>query len=406
MACEACFGVASNRRAGVRRRGLVHRDNQSENRILLFTVSNLGVACRNIRAIAYQHHLDRFGGKFSTAVVIAGLIMMSAAIVLFRETSRASSFPGTQSLLAVTGCMLVCLFQRKEAVVTRVLTTGLAQHFGRISYSWYLWHWPPLCFFFILESHSPDFVPALSLTLLGYGLAVASYTTFEAWGLRTQKLKSAHLAFAMLGAFLVLAGATGTVLLGEDGLLFRYPKGEQLLYAAQMDTVSYRCPLLRRLAAWRDEICQLNDTKKAGGVLIVGDLFADQAKTAIVSLGNENDVAVYMTKQNCQILDYFVHNIEKPYCAPSQWESIQKDIEKRVSPVLSQFRIGPLEPTLLNGHSSNFHVLNSKSSSSWPRRKALCLIRGRVSLSPMISRKRAATVWRTTKRFDKVKTIS
>jgi peptidoglycan/LPS O-acetylase OafA/YrhL len=279
-------------------------------------------------AIAYQRHLSRFGGKFSTVVVIAGLIMMSAAIVLFRETSRESNFPGTQSMLAVTGCMLVCLFHRSEAVATRVLTNSLAQHFGRISYSWYLWHWPPLCFFFILEGHSPDFVPALCLMLLGYGLAVASYTTFETWGLRTYKLKSAHIAFAMLGAFLVLTGGTGALLLREDGLLFRYPKGKKLLYAAQMDTVSYRCPLLRRLAAWRDEICQLNDTKKAGGVLIVGDSFADQAKTAIVSLGNENDVAIYMTKQNCQILDYFVHNKEKAYCSPSQWESIQKDITK------------------------------------------------------------------------------
>jgi peptidoglycan/LPS O-acetylase OafA/YrhL len=79
----------------------------------------------------------------AAAATWLGLAAIVASALLFDETTR---FPGTAALLPVTGAVLViaggCARPRAGAVA--LLGTRPMQGIGKLSYSWYLWHWPAL----------------------------------------------------------------------------------------------------------------------------------------------------------------------------------------------------------------------------------------------------------------------
>jgi peptidoglycan/LPS O-acetylase OafA/YrhL len=57
-------------------------------------------------------------------------------------------FPGYAALLPTLGtaAIIAAGFTSNSAGPARLLTLAPVRHVGRISYSWYLWHWPPLVF--------------------------------------------------------------------------------------------------------------------------------------------------------------------------------------------------------------------------------------------------------------------
>ena len=57
-------------------------------------------------------------------------------------------FPGYAALLPTLGtaAIIAAGFATTARGPARLLTLGPVRHVGRISYSWYLWHWPPLVF--------------------------------------------------------------------------------------------------------------------------------------------------------------------------------------------------------------------------------------------------------------------
>lgn len=57
-------------------------------------------------------------------------------------------FPGYAALLPTLGtaAIIAAGFATTSVGPARLLTLGPVRHVGRISYSWYLWHWPPLVF--------------------------------------------------------------------------------------------------------------------------------------------------------------------------------------------------------------------------------------------------------------------
>ncbi|MEU7875133.1 acyltransferase family protein [Dactylosporangium sp. NPDC049140] len=87
--------------------------------------------------------LERLPAAVGAVATWAGLVMIVAAALRYSETTV---FPGKAALLPVAGAALViaggCAAPAYGAGV--LLRTGLFQWFGKLSYSWYLWHWPLL----------------------------------------------------------------------------------------------------------------------------------------------------------------------------------------------------------------------------------------------------------------------
>jgi peptidoglycan/LPS O-acetylase OafA/YrhL len=60
----------------------------------------------------------------------------------------ATPFPGRAALVPTlaTVAIIVAGFHERPVVVSELLGIRPMRHIGRVSYSWYLWHWPPLVF--------------------------------------------------------------------------------------------------------------------------------------------------------------------------------------------------------------------------------------------------------------------
>ncbi|MET7425225.1 acyltransferase family protein [Dactylosporangium sp. NPDC005555] len=85
--------------------------------------------------------LERLRG--AAAATWLGVAAIVASAVVYDETTR---FPGMAALLPVAGAVLVIAggVARPRNGAIRILGTAPLQAIGKLSYSWYLWHWPAL----------------------------------------------------------------------------------------------------------------------------------------------------------------------------------------------------------------------------------------------------------------------
>jgi len=247
------------------------------------------------------------GRSLSAILVIAGTVAILCAVFLFDAQSH---MPSLQTVLAVFGTAAVLLGQ--DAGPTRIYETKLSQHFGRMSYSWYLWHWPPLSFYAIVAGTSPSLPIAVLLGLAGYGLGYLSYLYLER-GYSKQPW-TGRTAFSLIAVFCLCTFVMGLTILQRHGFVRDYPVQTQALLAAQMDVPPYRCPLIKRVQMWRSSVCQIS-----GGpgqrTLLVGDSHADRYKTVLASS------PLFITKQNCTAIDYGM----RPDC---NWPALLADIDQ------------------------------------------------------------------------------
>jgi peptidoglycan/LPS O-acetylase OafA/YrhL len=81
----------------------------------------------------------------AAALAGTGLGAISYSILRF---SDGTLFPGYAALLPTLGtaAIIAAGFTSTSSMPVRLLTLAPVRHIGRVSYSWYLWHWPPLVF--------------------------------------------------------------------------------------------------------------------------------------------------------------------------------------------------------------------------------------------------------------------
>jgi peptidoglycan/LPS O-acetylase OafA/YrhL len=77
-------------------------------------------------------------------MAVAGLAAIAFATLRFDDDTL---FPGYAALVPTLGtAAIIAAGLGSAALPSRLLALGPVRHVGRISYSWYLWHWPPLVF--------------------------------------------------------------------------------------------------------------------------------------------------------------------------------------------------------------------------------------------------------------------
>ncbi|BCY14527.1 acyltransferase family protein [Actinoplanes sp. L3-i22] len=100
----------------------------------------------------------------------AGLVAILAAALVFDDST---SYPGIYALLPVAGTAAVLVGG------FRPLGAGPLQAVGRLSYGWYLWHWPLLLIAPAALGVDSSLPLALLLSVLALGLAWATYHLVE-----------------------------------------------------------------------------------------------------------------------------------------------------------------------------------------------------------------------------------
>jgi peptidoglycan/LPS O-acetylase OafA/YrhL len=125
--------------------------------------------------------LPRLLAEFGAA---AGLIAVGASAFLL---SDATQYPGSLAALPVGGAALViaCGVGSRRRI-ERFLGESAMQCIGRISYSWYLWHWPMLIIAPSVVGHALTWQGRVIVVWLSMFAAIASYFFVEDPGRRWQ----------------------------------------------------------------------------------------------------------------------------------------------------------------------------------------------------------------------------
>src|SRR2546427_6902179 len=79
--------------------------------------------------------------KSGAVLQIAGVAAIGTGTVMFHG---AMPYPGLAAILPVAGAIALLLGGHRSPTgpVTRALSAEPLRWLGRLSYSWYLWHWP------------------------------------------------------------------------------------------------------------------------------------------------------------------------------------------------------------------------------------------------------------------------
>lgn len=99
----------------------------------------------------------------------SGLALIGGSVVIISERT---AFPGIAAIPTVVGtCMLIAAGVGATSPLGRLLRLWPTQELGRLSYSWYLWHWP---FLVIGQIYLDDFGPTTRIMLAAVSLVVAA----------------------------------------------------------------------------------------------------------------------------------------------------------------------------------------------------------------------------------------
>lgn len=228
---------------------------------------------------------------------LAVLVCLSMGF-LFGENAP---FPGPHAYIAcsATALALICFDIGRTA--PSLLRLPPLLYTGRISYGFYLWHWPPIVLFYLVMARAPGLFEAALLMLLAFAGAVLSYHLIEEPIRRRKALVSPAAMWRFLIGGMAATALAGLVFYVSGGGLFRYQADIRTFFAASEKKGHYRCSKLYRLANPRAEICPLTDKTGDGGVLILGDSHADVLDEMLAEIAEAVDVPLYLTVRNCDL---------------------------------------------------------------------------------------------------------
>jgi peptidoglycan/LPS O-acetylase OafA/YrhL len=155
--------------------------------------------------------IRRIPRPLAYAIGAAGLVAIGLATVLYSEST---AFPGTAALMPVLGAAAI-IFAGVAAPLP-VLDVAPMRYVGKISYSWYLWHWPLLVFaseqWGPLSARQGLAVVAFSLvpTIVGHHLIEERFhrsPTLSARPARALRLGAVCIAVAVVGGLLLSSTA-------------------------------------------------------------------------------------------------------------------------------------------------------------------------------------------------------
>ena len=163
-------------------------------------------------------------------LAIAGLAAIVVAAATFSETTP---FPGSAALLPVLGTAAVVAAgtAARPTLTGRALGFGVPRYVGRISYGWYLWHWPCLVLAAAWATNRYGDVPAavtVFAVVLSLALAIGSHYVVEMPVRRSVRLGRAPRITLAFGAALTVMTAALAVSLPRRAI----PVARQVAAAA------------------------------------------------------------------------------------------------------------------------------------------------------------------------------
>ena len=242
----------------------------------------------------------RSPSRWHGAIAMAGLVALLAS--WFLATNR-TPHPGWITLMPVLGtaALIETGGTGRPTLVARLLETPLMRWLGRLSYSWYLWHWPVARYW---ERLVPgDSVPlVIGMPLVSLALAQLTHVTIEAPARKVRWLQSARrgqLAALVLAAVTMVAGV---VSLRDSRLRLRDRRYAFIIEARDTQTRVHRegCHLSVDEVEPKGEKCVYGRPNADTTVVLMGDSHAAQWFAALEPIVTERGWRIVpMTKSAC-----------------------------------------------------------------------------------------------------------
>ena len=238
----------------------------------------------------------RTGGLLQGAGL--GVILFSALAY-----SEVTPYPGIAAALPVLGtaALLVAGPWAPGSLVTRVLSNGVLRWFGRLSYSWYLWHWPLVGLGAVLDWNIGT-AGRLGWSLLALALAVLTYRFVETPFRENKRYTDRpHVAMAIgLGA----SAAMLLVAFLSMGLAARRASGpaQRAIAFAREDGMKHDCwgSYLENATA----PCEFGDRSSRTVVFLMGDSHAEHWLPAVDRIGRARGWKIVAAiKPGCPVAD-------------------------------------------------------------------------------------------------------
>lgn len=264
-----------------------------------------------------------------------GLAMIVAAGVWFDANS---AYPGWRALLPTAGAamVIVACVGTVQSGVSRLLSWQPLQAIGRISYSWYLWHWPVLLLG--IAAFGNDALHRAALVAVSLLLAMVSYRWVES-PIRHQARLISRPGVAIIAAVMLMFAANVLCIRWSNAATAWANSPTQLRYVqAHNDAPAIYmmgCDDWFRSAEVRP--CVFGTAHAKHTVVLIGDSIGVQWFPAVATIFNKPDwQLVVLTKSSCPMVDEPLYDarIGREYVECSSWRkaalkwiaSLQPDI--------------------------------------------------------------------------------
>ena len=263
----------------------------------------------------------------------SGLLSIVSAGLALNSTM---SYPGAWALLPTLGTAAVLAAGsavEKPSGVARFLAWRPLQGLGRISYSWYLWHWPILLLGpAVTGSNEPGF--RMALVLLSLVLACISHVLVEV-PLRTYRQWLIRPRIAMLLSLSLMFTASAICIRwsGYATDMENSPRMQRFAMAHRDAPVIYRMGCDEWYLSSRVRICAFGSSEAPRTAVLMGDSHAGQWFPAVSRVFQSSEWRLLIvTKSSCPMVDerFFYPRIGREYTECSTW---RKDALKEVATI-------------------------------------------------------------------------
>jgi peptidoglycan/LPS O-acetylase OafA/YrhL len=277
-------------------------------------------------ARTHSSFLDAFLAKpiFRNIVGWLGLAGILCAAVIYDEQVP---YPGVRALLpslGTAGLLAAGLNQHGPLSASRLLSTAPFQLLGRISYSWYLWHWPVLIIGnAVIASHTG--MSRLGLVVFSLLISIASYRWVES-PLRHARWLRARPRWVLAGAVaLAVLLASGALRWASSAIdISRSPEFQSLQAVRGDAPVIYGMDCDRWFHDAELHPCQFGPADAPKTAVIMGDSIGLQWFPAYIKTFEAPLWRVLvLTKSSCPMVDapFFYARIKREYTECAIWRT-------------------------------------------------------------------------------------
>ena len=232
-------------------------------------------------------------GSIRTRPLVSGLglALIVLPILLYNEDTP---FPAYSALAPVIGAAMIILGGCEPTnPVARGLQLRPVVYIGKISYSLYLWHWPPLVFARYLFAGSPPTYVVVIAVALAFIMAILSYHFVEQPFRRT-KASTAKVIVAGI-AVIMVAFPLGASAYFFKGMPWRLPTEVAAVAAVAGDTNPRRDECEGRSPSQIEagELCTMGAKDAVPSFALVGDSFADAFMPGVAAAAEDAGTSGY-----------------------------------------------------------------------------------------------------------------